>query len=63
MHDLSIMDWILGGVVAVFGVFVLGAISNFVLKDNGFGTIVNGLLLVAGVGTGIFARALTLGFQ
>ena len=63
LQHFSVFELIAAGVSVLVVIWVIGAVANAVLKDLGFGTIPNGILVFCGLLSGAFVRSLTLGFQ
>ncbi len=63
MQHLSAFEWFVAVAIVVLAVWLIGAIANAVLKDLGFGTVLNGVLVLVGLLGGALLRSMTLGFQ
>lgn len=46
--------------IAIAGIAV-GFVTDFVMKDRGFGAIGNGALIILGIGTGVYIRNVFFG--
>lgn len=63
LQSLSGTDLMVGGFALVIVVGAMGLVAQTILRDAGFGTVVNGLLVIVGAVAGATLRAVTFGFQ
>jgi hypothetical protein len=64
VHALAEMSgWTLLGLAVMFAlaVWLFGSITNMVLRERGFGVILNGVVMVVGFLGGVYIRYLVFG--
>ena len=60
LSELSPIVLFILGLFTVVGTLVLGFVTDAILRDRGFGPILNGLLVLAGSAFGVWTRLVLL---